>query len=59
MIESHWDGITVYCNPANKISLGSINGLNNTTRVTQRRMHGLRDEECSRVKVLTCMLPKT
>ncbi|HTT37995.1 MAG TPA: transposase, partial [Burkholderiales bacterium] len=58
MIDRHWDGIAAYCKPENKVSLGFVEGLNNKIRVIQRRAYGLRDEECLRLKVLTCMLPK-
>jgi transposase len=58
MIERHWDGITAYCRPENKVSLGFVEGLNNKIRVIQRRAYGLRDEEYLRLKVLTCMLPE-
>lgn len=57
MIERHWDGITAYCQPENKVSLGFVEGLNNKIRVIQRRAYGLRDEEYLRLKILTCMLP--
>lgn len=56
MIEQHWEGIAAYCRPENKIALGFVEGLNNKVRVLQRRAYGLRDEECLRLKVLTCML---
>ena len=58
MIESHWDGISAYCKPENKIALGFVEGLNNKIRVLQRRAYGLRDEEYLRLKVLTCTLPE-
>jgi transposase len=58
MIDRHWEGIAAYCKPANKVSLGFVEGLNNKIRVIQRRAYGLRDEEYLRLKVLTCMLPK-
>ena len=58
MVESHWDGIALYCQPENKIALGFVEGLNNKIRVIQRRAYGLRDEEYLRLKVLTCMLPE-
>ena len=58
MIERHWDGIAAYCRPANKVSLGFVEGLNNKIRVLQRRAYGLRDQEYLRLKVLTCMLPE-
>ena len=58
MIERHWDGIAAYCKPENKVSLGFVEGLNNKIRVIQRRAYGLRDEECLRLKILTCMLPE-
>ena len=57
MIERHWDGISAYCHPENKVSLGFVEGLNNKIRVIQRRAYGLRDEEYLRLKILTCMLP--
>ena len=57
MIDRHWDGIAVYCQPENKVSLGFVEGLNNKIRVIQRRAYGLRDEEYLRLKILTCMLP--
>lgn len=57
MIERHWDGIAAFCKPENKVSLGFVEGLNNTIRVIQRRAYGLRDEEYLKLKILTCMLP--
>ena len=57
MIERHWDGISAYCRPENKVSLGFVEGLNNKIRVIQRRAYGLRDEEYLRLKILTSMLP--
>ncbi len=58
LIERHWDGIAAYCDPANKVSLGFVEGLNNKIRVIQRRAYGLRDPEYLRLKILTCMLPE-
>jgi transposase len=58
MIENHWAGIALYCNPKNKVALGFVEGLNNKIRVLQRRAYGLRDEEYLRLKILTCMLPE-
>ncbi len=58
MIDRHWDGIVAYCQPANKVALGFVEGFNNKIRVIQRRAYGLRDEEYLRLKVLTCMLPE-
>ena len=58
MIDRHWDGISAYCKPENKVALGFVEGLNNKIRVLQRRAYGLRDEEYLRLKVLTCTLPK-
>jgi transposase len=58
MIDQHWDGIAAYCQPANKVSLGFVEGLNNKIRVIQRRAYGLRDEEYLGLKILTCMLPR-
>lgn len=57
MIERHWEGISAYCRPENKVSLGFVEGLNNKIRVIQRRAYGLRDEEYLRLKILTSMLP--
>ncbi len=57
LIERHWNGIAAYCEAANKVSLGFVEGLNNKIRVLQRRAYGLRDEEYLRLKVLTCLLP--
>ena len=59
MIDRHWDGIAAYCRPENKVSLGFVEGLNNKIRVIQRRAYGLRDEEYLRLKILTCMLPRS
>jgi len=58
MIDRHWDGIAGDCRPENKATRGFVDGLNNKIRVIQRRAYGLRDEECLRFKVLTCMLPR-
>ena len=58
IIERHWEGISAYCKPENKVALGFVEGLNNKIRVLQRRAYGLRDEEYLRLKILTCMLPE-
>jgi transposase len=58
MIETHWDGIEVYCHEENKVALGFVEGLNNKIRALQRRAYGFHDEEYFRLKILTCMLPK-
>jgi transposase len=58
MIERHCDGIAVYRQPENNLSLGFVEGRNNKIRVIQRRAYGLRDEDNLRLKVLTCMLPE-
>lgn len=58
MIEKHWDGITSYFLPANKVKLGFVEGLNNKVRVIQRRAYGYRDEEYLKLKILTAFLPK-
>ncbi|HWO37383.1 MAG TPA: transposase [Candidatus Acidoferrum sp.] len=58
MIDAHWDGIAAYCKPDNKVPLGFVEGLNNKSRVIQRRAYGLHDEEYLRLKVLGCMLPE-
>jgi transposase len=57
MIERHWDRITAYCKPENKVALGFVEGLNNKIRVIQRRCYGLRDEDYLHLKILTCTLP--
>jgi hypothetical protein len=36
------------------LSLGFDEGLNNKIRVILRRAYGLKNEECFRLKVLTC-----
>lgn len=59
MVESHWDGIAVYCSEKNRVPMGFVEGLNNKIRVIQRRSYGLRDEEYLRLKILTCNLPKS
>lgn len=58
MVETHWDGIALYCHEENKVPLGFVEGFNNKIRVIQRRAYGLRDEEYLRLKILTCMLPE-
>ena len=57
MIEEHWEGIAAYCQPENKVSLGFVEGLNNKTRVIQRRAYGLRDEEF--MQSMSSNTPKT
>jgi transposase len=57
LVEDHWDGITAYCRPENKVALGFVEGLNNKVRVIQRRCYGLRDEDYLHLKILTCTLP--
>jgi len=57
MIENHWDGIASYCHPANKVSLGRVEGLNNKIRVIQRTAYGYRDEEYLRLKIIASFLP--
>lgn len=58
MIERHWDGIVSYCKPENKVSLGCVEGLNNTIRVLQRKAYGFRDEEYLAMKVIAHFLPE-
>ncbi|OQZ02955.1 MAG: ISL3 family transposase [Candidatus Brocadia sp. UTAMX1] len=58
MVERHWDGIAAHSKPENKVSLGFVKELDNKIRIIQRRAYGLRDEECLRLKILTCMLPE-
>jgi len=57
MIERHWHGIAAYCQPENKVSLGCVEGLNNTLRVIQREAYGFRDEQYLAMKIITHFLP--
>ncbi len=57
MIERHWDGISSYCRPENKVSLGLVEGLNNKIRVLQRRAYGYRDEDYLKLKIVAAFLP--
>jgi len=57
MIEKHWDGITSYCRPEHKVSLGMVEGLNNKIRVIQRAAYGYRDEEYLKLKIIASFLP--
>ncbi len=56
MIERHWDGIAVYCQPENKVSLGFMEGLNNKIRLIQRRAFGIKDLHYLKLKVLTSFI---
>ena len=58
MIERHWGGIVSYCKPQNKVSLGCVEGLNNTIRVIQRTAYGFRDEQYLAMKIITHFLPE-
>jgi len=58
LVERHWEGIISYCNPANKVKLGFVEGVNNKVRVIQRRAYGYRDEEYLKLKILTAFLTK-
>ena len=57
MIERHWEGISSYCRPENKVSLGLVEGLNNKIRVLQRRAYGYRDEDYLKLKIVAAFLP--
>jgi transposase len=57
MIGRHWHGIVSYCKPGNKVSLGCVEGLNNTSRVIQRQAYGFRDAEYLAVQIITPFLP--
>lgn len=57
MLERHWGGIASYCKPENKVSLGCVEGLNNTIRVIQRKAYGFRNEEYLAMKIVTHFLP--
>lgn len=56
MIERHGDGIVSYCHPKNKVSLGLVEGRNNTIRVLQRRAYGYRDAEYLTLKIVATFL---
>jgi len=56
-LDRHWEGVAAYGRPENKVALGFVEGLNNKSRVLQRRAYGLRDEEYLRLEILTYMLP--
>ena len=58
MIERHWHGIASYCDPANKVKLGFVEGANNKIRVIQRRAYGYRDEEYFKLKIIAAFLPE-
>jgi transposase len=57
MIDRHREGIASYCHPENKVSLGLVEGLNNTNRVLQRRAYGYRDEDYLKLKIVAAFLP--
>lgn len=58
MIDRHWEEIVSYCNPNHKVSLGCVEGLNNTIRVIQRKAYGFRDEHYLAMKIITHFLPE-
>ena len=58
MNQRHWDGITAYRQPKNKVTLAFVEGLNHKITVIQRRAYGLRDEEYLAPNVLTSILPQ-
>ena len=41
----------------NKVSLGLVEGLNNTIRVLQRLAYGYRDEDDLKLKIVAAFLP--
>jgi transposase len=53
MIERHWEGIVSYFRPDNKVSLGCVEGLNNTIRIIRRKAYGFRDEQYLAMKIIT------
>lgn len=57
MIARHWDGLASYCHPESKVSLGLVEGLNNTIHVLQRRAYGYRDEDYLKLKIVAAFLP--
>ena len=46
-----------YCKPEHKVSLGGVEGLNNTIRVIQRKAYGFRDEQYLAMKIIAHFLP--
>lgn len=57
MLERHWEGIVSYCKPENTVSLGCVEGWNNTIRVIQRTAYGFRDEDYLAMKIITLCFP--
>ena len=57
MIDHHWEGIASYGQPENTVSLGLVEGFNNTIRVLQRRASGYRDEASLTLKIVAAFLP--
>jgi len=56
----YWEGIASGCQPANRVALGLVEGLNDTIRVSQRRAYALRDEENLRLEIPTaCSRPSS
>ena len=57
MIAHHGEGIASYGHPANKVSRGLVEGLNNKIHVRQRRAYGYRDEDYLKLKIVAACLP--
>ena len=58
MVESHWEGIVSWCDEANHVPLGFVEGLNSRIRKIQAQGYGYKDIAHMDLKILTCMLPE-
>jgi transposase len=58
MVESHWEGIVSWCDEANHVPLGFVEGLNSRIRKIQAQGYGYKDIDHMDLKILTCMLPE-
>jgi len=58
MVESHWEGIVSWCDDANHVPLGFVEGLNSRIRKIQAQGYGYKDVNHMDLKILTCMLPE-
>lgn len=58
MVESHWEGIVSWCDQANHVPLGFVEGLNSRIRKIQAQGYGYKDITHMDLKILTCMLPE-
>lgn len=58
MVESHWEGIVSWCDEANHVPLGFVEGLNSRIRKIQAQGYGYKDVDHMDLKIMTCMLPE-